>query len=112
MDLYEPSSLQTNTSVENARLTWLRFSHLQIKSTTRARDTPNMRQEQCSDLKPDTLCYVRSMATIQEAVQNAMTFARATLGPGRTQDLQLEEVESGTGTGSELMLDARAPREA
>jgi hypothetical protein len=34
------------------------------------------------------------MATIKEAVQNAMTFARDNLGPERTSGLQLEEVES------------------
>jgi hypothetical protein len=34
------------------------------------------------------------MATIKEAVQNAVIFAKETLGPERTEGLQLEEVES------------------
>lgn len=50
------------------------------------------------------LCYVRSMATIQEAVQNAMNFARETLGPGRTEGLQLEEVESASVGGEDAWL--------
>jgi len=35
------------------------------------------------------------MATIKEAVVNASAFAQDTLGPERTSDLRLEEVESG-----------------
>ena len=44
------------------------------------------------------------MATIQEAVQNAMRFAQETLGPGRTEGLQLEEVESGGVGGHDAWL--------
>ena len=44
------------------------------------------------------------MATIQEAVQNAMSFARETLGPRRTEGLQLEEVESGHANGTDAWL--------
>ncbi len=44
------------------------------------------------------------MATIQEAVQNAMNFARETLGPGRTDGLQLEEVESASVGGEDAWL--------
>jgi hypothetical protein len=40
------------------------------------------------------------MATIQEAVDHASRFAQGTLGPERTADLQLEEVES-TNVGGE-----------
>jgi hypothetical protein len=36
------------------------------------------------------------MATIQEATANAIAFARASLGPERTQELRLEEIESAT----------------
>jgi hypothetical protein len=42
------------------------------------------------------------MATIQEATKNAITFARASLGPERTQGLQLEEIESATEGGTEV----------
>jgi len=50
------------------------------------------------------VCYFRTMATIQEAVQNAATFARETLGPQRTAGLRLEEVESGQINGEEAWL--------
>ena len=50
------------------------------------------------------LCYVRTVATIQEAVQNAVNFARETLGPGRTEGLQLEEVESASVGGEDAWL--------
>jgi hypothetical protein len=36
------------------------------------------------------------MATIQEATQNAIVFARESLGEERTKFLQLEEIESAT----------------
>ncbi len=36
------------------------------------------------------------MATIQEATANAIVFARTSLGPERTQELRLEEIESAT----------------
>lgn len=36
------------------------------------------------------------MATIQEAVQNAVVFARDSLGVDRTSGLRLEEIESAT----------------
>src|SRR5437660_3008317 len=39
---------------------------------------------------------VRLMVTIQQATQNAMDFARGTLGPERTQGMRLEEIESAT----------------
>ena len=42
------------------------------------------------------------MATVQEATENAMTFARQSLGSSRTQGLQLEEIESGTEGGSDV----------
>jgi hypothetical protein len=44
------------------------------------------------------------MATIREAVQNAVAFAEETLGPGRTEGLQLEEVESTTVGGHDAWL--------
>jgi hypothetical protein len=45
-----------------------------------------------------------TMATIKEAVQNAVAFAKETLGPGRTEGLQLEEVESTTVGGQDAWL--------
>jgi hypothetical protein len=42
------------------------------------------------------------MATIQEATQNAMAFARGSLGAERTMGLRLEEIESGTEDGLEV----------
>jgi hypothetical protein len=44
------------------------------------------------------------MATIKEAVQNAMIFARETLGSERAAGLQLEEVESANISGEEAWL--------
>jgi hypothetical protein len=55
------------------------------------------------------------MATIQEATESAMTFARQSLGSARTQGLQLEEIESGTEGGTDVwritlsMPDSNAP---
>jgi hypothetical protein len=42
------------------------------------------------------------MATIQEATQNAMAFARESLGPERTKAMQLEEIESATEGGLDV----------
>ena len=42
------------------------------------------------------------MATIKEATQNAMAFARDSLGEERTRGLQLEEIESATGDGIDV----------
>ena len=42
------------------------------------------------------------MATIQEATQNAMAYARGALGAERTQGLRLEEIESDRVGGSEI----------
>ena len=39
------------------------------------------------------------MVTIKEATQNAMEFARESLGAERTRGLQLEEIESGAEDG-------------
>jgi hypothetical protein len=50
------------------------------------------------------VCYVRTMATIKEAFQNAITFAKETLGAERTAGLQLEEVESASLNGEEAWL--------
>ncbi len=44
------------------------------------------------------------MATIKEAVQSAVAFAKDTLGPGRTEDLLLEEVESANVNGEDAWL--------
>jgi hypothetical protein len=54
------------------------------------------------------------MATIKEAVQSAMAFARETLGPERAAGLQLEEVESANVSGGEawlITLSMLAPKE-
>jgi hypothetical protein len=50
------------------------------------------------------LCYVRTMATIKEAVRNASAFAVETLGPERAAGLQLEEVESTNVGGEDVWL--------
>jgi hypothetical protein len=42
------------------------------------------------------------MATLQEAAQNAMAFALASLGPERTHGIRLEEIESATEGGKEV----------
>jgi hypothetical protein len=42
------------------------------------------------------------MATIPEATQNAIAFARESLGAERTNGLRLEEIESGTEGGTEV----------
>jgi hypothetical protein len=42
------------------------------------------------------------MATIQEATQNAVAFAQASLGPERTKAMQLEEIESGVEGGTDV----------
>jgi hypothetical protein len=44
------------------------------------------------------------MATIKEAVQSATTFAMETLGPERTEGLQLEEVGSANVSGQDAWL--------
>lgn len=44
------------------------------------------------------------MVEIKTAVEAAMKFAADTLGPNRTVDLRLEEVESGTENGQEVWL--------
>ena len=44
------------------------------------------------------------MATVKEAVQSAVEFAQETLGPARTVNLQLEEVESGVVDGKDSWL--------
>ena len=44
------------------------------------------------------------MASIKEAVENAVAFARATLGPERTLGIRLEEVESGSMFGEDAWL--------
>jgi hypothetical protein len=44
------------------------------------------------------------MATIKEAVQNAMIFAKETLGDERVSSLQLEEVESADVNGADAWL--------
>jgi hypothetical protein len=40
------------------------------------------------------VCYCSDVVSIKQAVENAMAFARATLGPERTAGARLEEVES------------------
>jgi hypothetical protein len=42
------------------------------------------------------------MATIPEAAQNAMAFARESLGPDRTIGLRIEEIESARESGMEV----------
>lgn len=49
-------------------------------------------------------CYVRTMATIKEAVQSAKSFARENLEPERIASIQLEEVESASIGGEEAWL--------
>jgi hypothetical protein len=44
------------------------------------------------------------MASLQEATANAIAFARDTLGPERTQDIRLEEIESTTADGQAAWL--------
>ena len=48
------------------------------------------------------VCYLRAMATIKEATQNAIVFALEALGPDRTGGLQLEEVESANEDGMDV----------
>jgi hypothetical protein len=50
------------------------------------------------------LCYVRTVATIKEAVDHASRFAQGTLGPERTAGLRLEEVESANASGEDAWL--------
>lgn len=52
----------------------------------------------------DGVCYFQTMATIKEAVQSAIAFASETLGAGRTDGLQLEEVESAEVNGEDAWL--------
>jgi hypothetical protein len=42
------------------------------------------------------------MATIPEATENAVAFARASLGPERTRGIRLEEIESAKEGGKEV----------
>lgn len=44
------------------------------------------------------------MVSIKEAASNAAAFAREALGPERTKDIQLEEVESTTVDGEDAWL--------
>lgn len=44
------------------------------------------------------------MATIKEAVQNAIIFAKEALEPERVSELQLEEVQSSSAGGQEAWL--------
>ena len=44
------------------------------------------------------------MASIKEAVENAVAFAKATLGQERTAGIRLEEVESTTAGGEDAWL--------
>lgn len=50
------------------------------------------------------MCYFRTMASIKEAVQSAMAFAKDTLDPARASGLQLEEVQSGVADGKDVWL--------
>ena len=45
---------------------------------------------------------VRVMATLQQATENSIAFARASLGPERTHGIRLEEIESATEGGKEV----------
>jgi hypothetical protein len=44
------------------------------------------------------------MASIKEAVENAIAFAQATLGPDRMAGARLEEIESTTSAGEDAWL--------